>query len=54
MEQGKCILHGIKGCSNRMYQLYNGGAEKRANNKEWEVLEEFLAKTQGAREEGME
>ena len=37
-----------------LLQLNIGGAEREANNKEWEVLEEFLAKTQGAREEGME
>ena len=50
MEQGNCILQGIKGCSNNaMYQLNNGGAEKRANNNEWEVLDEFLAKAQGGK-----
>ena len=52
IEHQKCILHGWH--QGMLLQLNIGGAEREANNKEWEVLDEFLAKARGAKEEGME
>ena len=47
IEEGRCILHGNR-------SSFGETATKKENNKEWELLEEFLAKAQGTREEGLE
>ena len=55
MEKGECILHGSRRCCDRMYETeQRWKAAKTNNNKEWGLLEEFLAKAQKIREEGLE
>ena len=53
IEDGRSILHGNRSS----FDDWRGVAETattKENNKEWELLEEFLAKAQGTREEGLE
>ena len=53
IEEGRCILHGNRSSFDD-WRGVGETATKKENNKEWELLEEFLAKAQGTREEGLE
>ena len=51
IEEGRCILHNN---SFDDWRFVDDVPTPEENNKEWELLEKFLAKAQGTREEGLE